>query len=91
MEGAFNRRPIWVRIVVLLAGVAMNFLLAARPVRRRVQHAHPAGRQRPLTVTEIQAGQPRRVALEVGDVIIGVDGQTFDRSADLTAYVPMRR
>ena len=29
MEGAFNRKPIWVRIVVLVAGVAMNFLLAA--------------------------------------------------------------
>src|SRR6266699_2017639 len=29
MAGAFNRKPIWVRFLVLLAGVAMNFLLAA--------------------------------------------------------------
>ena len=29
MAGAFNRRPVWVRVGVLLAGVAMNFVLAA--------------------------------------------------------------
>ncbi len=29
MAGAFNRKPIWVRVAVLLAGVVMNFLLAA--------------------------------------------------------------
>src|SRR6187399_150964 len=28
MEGAFNRKPLGVRMVVLLAGVVMNFLLA---------------------------------------------------------------
>ena len=28
MQGAFNRKPIWVRSRVLVAGVAMNFLLA---------------------------------------------------------------
>ena len=28
MAGAFNRKPIWIRIGVLLAGVAMNFILA---------------------------------------------------------------
>src|SRR3990170_3633421 len=28
MEGAFNRKPIWMRLAVLLAGVAMNFVLA---------------------------------------------------------------
>src|SRR4026208_622668 len=29
MAGAFNRRPVWVRVTVLLAGVVMNFVLAA--------------------------------------------------------------
>src|SRR5918998_3327635 len=29
MAGAFNRKPIWVRVAVLLAGVVMNFVLAA--------------------------------------------------------------
>ena len=28
MAGAFNRKPIWVRVLVLVAGVAMNFVLA---------------------------------------------------------------
>ena len=71
MEGAFNRKPIWVRIVVLLAGVAMNFLLAA--VLFAVALSLPVQQGRgPLTVTEIQAGSPAVTAgLQVGDVIVG--------------------
>ena len=57
MEGAFNRRPIWVRIVVLLAGVAMNFLLAA--VLFAVALSLPAQQGRgSLKVTEVQASSP---------------------------------
>jgi len=41
----------------------------------------------PLTVTEIQADSPAEGTLEPGDVILGVDGRTFERSAELTDYV----
>ena len=41
----------------------------------------------PLTVTEIQPNSPAEDQLEVGDLILGVDGQSFERSADLTDYV----
>jgi regulator of sigma E protease len=90
MEGAFNRKPIWVRIVVLVAGVVMNFLLAS--VLFAVALSLPAQQGRgPLTITEIQAGSPAVVAgLQVGDVILSADGRTFDVSRDLTAYVRSR-
>jgi regulator of sigma E protease len=87
MEGAFNRKPVWVRILVLLAGVAMNFLLAA--FLFGVAFSLPGSEGRgPLTVTEIQTGSPAVTAgLEVGDVILAADGQTFTVSRELTAYV----
>jgi regulator of sigma E protease len=89
MAGAFNRRPVWVRLAVLLAGVVMNFILAAAlfAVAVSMPELHGEG---PLTVTEIQAESPAEGNLEVGDVIVGVDGRRFDRSADLTAYVAGR-
>jgi regulator of sigma E protease len=86
MEGAFNRRPIWVRIAVLLAGVAMNFLLAAGLFAIALSMPSQVG-EGPLTVTDIQPDSPAEGVLEVGDVITGVDGQTFERSRDLTEYV----
>lgn len=86
MEGAFNRRPIWIRIGVLLAGVAMNFLLAAALFAAALSMPVLVG-EGPLTVTEIQEGSPAETALEVGDVITGADGRTFERSNQLTEYV----
>lgn len=89
MAGAFNRRPVWVRIGVLLAGVVMNFVLAAALFAVAFSMPTLIG-EGPLTVTEIQAGSPAEGRLEVGDVIVGVDDRTFDRSADLTEYVAER-
>lgn len=86
MEGAFNRRPVWVRVAVLLAGVAMNFVLAAAlfAIAFSMPMLVPHG---PLTVTGVQADSPAEGSLEVDDVIVGVDGRTFELSADLTEYV----
>lgn len=89
MAGAFNRRPVWVRITVLLAGVVMNFILAAALFSVAFSLPTLVG-QGPLTVTEIQAGSPAEGQLEVGDLIVGVDGTEFERSADLTEYVAER-
>ena len=86
MEGAFNRRPVWVRITVLLAGVVMNFILAAALFAFAFSMPILVG-EGPLTVTEIQEGSPADGTLEVGDVILGVNGETFERSADLTDRV----
>ena len=89
MAGAFNRRPVWVRVGVLLAGVVMNFVLAAALFAVAFSMPTLIG-EGPLTVTEIQAGSPAEETLAVGDVIIGADGRTFERSADLTDYVAER-
>ena len=89
MAGAFNRKPIWVRIVVLLAGVLMNFLLAAALFSVALSLPIPQGRG-PLTVTSIQEDSPAEHVLRVGDVIVAADGRRFDASADLTAYIRTR-
>ena len=89
MEGAFNRRPVWVRVAVLLAGVAMNFVLAAALFGIAFSLPQPVA-VGPLTVTAVEDGSPADGRLRVGDVIVGVDGQSFERSRDLTAYVAER-
>lgn len=89
MAGAFNRRPIWVRVGVLLAGVAMNFVLAAGLFAVALSLPALIGHG-PLTVIEVQENSPAAGKLDVDDVIVAVDGQTFERSADLTQYVRER-
>ncbi|HET9416486.1 MAG TPA: M50 family metallopeptidase [Candidatus Limnocylindria bacterium] len=89
MQGAFNRKPMWVRVGVLLAGVVMNFILAASLFAVALSMPRLIG-EGPLTVTEIQADSPAEDVLRANDVILGVDGQTFERSADLTDYVAER-
>ena len=90
MAGAFNRKPIGIRIAVLVAGVAMNFLLAATlfGVAVSMPTLVPMG---PLIVEEVQADSPAaRVGLRPDDVIYTADGRSFERSEDLTAYVASR-
>ena len=89
MAGAFNRRPIWVRVGVLLAGVAMNFVLAAALFAVALSLPALVGHG-PLTVIEVQENSPAAGELDVDDVIVAVDGRTFERSADLTQYVRER-
>lgn len=85
--GAFNRKPIWVRLVVLAAGVAMNFLFAVL-VFSAYATIPPQVQLGPLIVTDIAPRSPaEEVGLRPGDVIIGADGQTFEMSQDLTGYV----
>src|SRR6187397_3160006 len=83
MEGAFNRRPIWIRVGVLLAGVAMNFILAGVAFSWAASMSQPLSLG-PLHVLEIQPDSPAGAALVVGDVITEADGQTFEQSRDLT-------
>jgi regulator of sigma E protease len=87
MAGSFNRKPIWVRLLVLLAGVGMNFILAGVLFAVALSMPVPQGRG-PLTITEIQPDSPAQTfGLKAGDVIVSADGRTFDVSRDLTAYV----
>ena len=86
MEGALSRRRIPVRLAVLLAGVLMNFLAGA--LLFAMVYSQPTPEYHgPLTITDIQEGSPADGALQDGDVITGADGQTFELSTDLTAYI----
>jgi regulator of sigma E protease len=96
MAGAFSRRPVPIRLLVLVAGVAMNFVLAA--VLFALALGLPVqARHGPVTVTQVQAESPAEGVLEVGDVIVGADDRTFGRetptaerfvrSGELTEYI----
>jgi regulator of sigma E protease len=92
MSGAFNRRPIWVRICVLVAGVAMNFILAGLFFSWAAMLPQPLSLG-PIEVVEIPdetPNSPAERALEVGDLITAADGRTFERSRDLTGYISER-
>jgi regulator of sigma E protease len=87
MAGAFNRKPIWVRMAVLLAGVVMNFILAGALFSIVVGLPQVAPRGG-LVIEDIQAKSPAQAAgLQPGDVILSADGRTFMVPSDLTAYV----
>ena len=89
MAGAFNRKPLWIRVGVLLAGVAMNFVLAAGLFAVALSLPIPLGHG-PLTVVSVQDSSPAQGRLEIDDVITAADGRSFERSADLTEYVASR-
>jgi regulator of sigma E protease len=97
MSGAFNRKPIWLRVIVLVAGVLMNFLLAV--VLYTVAFVQPVPEHvGPMTVTSVQPGSPADTqGLKVDDRIVGVDAKRFGSGAgdiqlarDLTDYVNAR-
>ena len=89
MAGAFNRKPIWVRLVVLVAGVVMNLLLAIALFSFiSATFPVPVDPLGPLRVTEVQEDTPAAAAgLRVGDVIVEADGRRFERSVELRAYI----
>jgi regulator of sigma E protease len=92
MAGAFNRKPVWVRFLVLLAGVVMNFLLATSLFAVAFSVPEPIA-VTPVTVTQIPDETPNSPAegkLIVGDKILGADGKRFPSSRTLIEYVASR-
>jgi regulator of sigma E protease len=89
MQGAFNRKPIWVRILVLVAGVVMNFLLASLLFAWAFTVPEPIAAP-PLTVTGIQANSPAQGVLLVDDRIVGADGKHFALRDTLIGYIANR-
>lgn len=88
-ENHFNNKPIWQRALILVAGVTMNFLLAAilfsggfmfglpMAVDNAGDHANIT--ERKLQVTQVLENTPASEAgLEAGDLIIGLYGSDFD-------------
>ncbi len=89
MAGAFNRKPIWVRLIVLVAGVVMNLLLAMA-IFSFLFATFPTvvGGIGPLRIAEVAADTPAAAAgLRPGDVILSADGHTYERSEQLRDYI----
>ena len=79
----FFSQPAWKRSLIILAGVAMNFLIGWILVSAILMIGTP----RQLVITDIQAGSPAEaVGLKPGDVISG-----FKISGDFIAFVDAHR
>jgi regulator of sigma E protease len=73
---SFAVQRLWKKLVVLVAGVAMNLLLAFLIFFSIAWLATPQGG---LTFAEVTAGSPAEAAgLKAGDTIIAINGQSFD-------------
>jgi len=73
---SFAVQRLWKKLVVLLAGVGMNLVLAFVIFSGIAWLATPQGG---LTFAEVTAGSPAEAAgLKAGDTILAIDGSTFD-------------
>ncbi|MFH0751617.1 MAG: site-2 protease family protein [Chloroflexota bacterium] len=73
---SFAVQRLWKKLVVLLAGVGMNLVLAFVIFFGIAWLATPQGG---LTFAEVQAGSPAEAAgLGAGETILAIDGESFD-------------
>jgi len=86
----FLNRPRWQRIVVYLAGPAMNVALSIVLIWALFVSGIdiPALQSIPSVVGEVEAGSPGEAAgIRTGDVVVAVDGRAVDRWQDLAFAV----
>ena len=80
-ERAFDRRPLWVRIIVILAGVTMNALLAyGLYVARAVSVGLPVPAATDIDsvyASELPAGAESLATLRWGDRLLRINGDTI--------------
>jgi len=75
LEFAFNRKPVWQRMAIVVAGPLANFLLAI--VLYWVMFVHGVPGLKPL-LGDISPGSPAAVAqLHPGDAILSINGETI--------------
>jgi regulator of sigma E protease len=73
---SFGRAPLPIRLLILAAGVAMNFVLAFAIFAGIALTGDPA---LGITVGDIQPGSPAAAAgLQPGDTLASIDGASFD-------------
>ena len=85
---SFSAKPLWVRLVVLVAGVAMNIALAFVIFFAIAWLASPVVGAR---IGSIDAGSPAALAgLQVGDEIYRVDGEQFEFFGERDLSIALR-
>ncbi len=82
----FESKPLWAKLVVMLAGVTMNFLLAILVVAG-IRLANGAANPRPVIGTVLPASPAAAAGLMVGDSITAIDGAKITKWAELVAVV----
>ena len=97
-EDSFGSKPIWKRFLILSAGVFMNLVIAAcmfaigfavgLPVATEGD-VDPALRitNHQVSVVELVDDSPANEGLMLGDALISVDGNTFERAEALRDYL----
>ncbi len=82
----FESKPLWAKLVVMLAGVTMNFLLAILIVAG-IRLANGAANPRPVIGTVLPASPAAAAGLMVGDSITAIDGASITKWTELVAAV----
>lgn len=83
-EGAFNNKPWWAKILVLIAGAAMNVLIAAVVMSVIILISGTAT----TTVDKVENGSPAQIAgLKQGDKIEYVSGKKIEDWNDVSKSI----
>ncbi len=97
-KDSFHNKPIWQRIIILAAGVTMNWLLAAilfftvfvAGANTILEDLPPGAvvEDQAVTVTEVLGGSPAdKAGIFPNDVIVSVDGKTPSTYTDAQALI----
>ena len=96
---SFASKPIWQRAIILLAGVTMNVILAMALISFGFMLGLPQAlsgdispkakiSNRQIQIVEVIKDSPAEKAqLKLGDIILNINGESFNRSEGLQQYV----
>ena len=93
----FGNKPVWQRMMIILAGVSMNIVLAAVLISfgfmiglpQTIDNAHPDAKitNQKIQIVEILPDSPAMSAgLKIGDTIVSVNGENFISNDKLQKY-----
>jgi len=85
---SFSAQPLWIRIVILVAGVAMNVVLAFAIFAGIALTGDPA---MGVVAGRVQPGSPAEAAgLMAGDMLVSIDGQRYSAFGPATILDGLR-